>query len=84
MEYIIVRIEWPQGATNLAEKVQSKIEEGFEPLGGMTTWEDKLRGRVFAQSMVRRENTWEEDNVPETVGDKFIRGFMGRGRSNES
>ena len=49
------------------------MEEGYTPIGGMSTWEDKLYGRVYTQSMTRTTVK------PETVGDKFIRGFMGKG-----
>jgi hypothetical protein len=54
MEYIIVRVEWPAGSTKIAEKVQEKIKEGYVPTGGVTTWKDDLKGRVFIQSMVKR------------------------------
>ena len=85
MEYIIVKVEWPNETEQLVKKVQSKIEEGFEPLGGMATWDNGPMGsRSFTQTMVRHANTWEISDQPETVGDKFIRGFMGRERSNES
>ena len=53
MEYIIVRVEWPESTESLARKVQTKVEEGFEPLGGMSTCEDKMRGRIFTQTMVK-------------------------------
>jgi hypothetical protein len=53
MEYIIVRTEWPECTAALARKVQAKIEEGFEPVGGMSTWQDKVRGRIFTQTMVK-------------------------------
>ena len=53
MEYIIVKVEWPGGSAKLVEKVQEKIEEGFEPIGGMTTWKDDNYGRVYTQSMVK-------------------------------
>ena len=53
MEYIIVKVEWPESTESLSRKVQAKIEEGFEPLGGMSTWEDKMRGRIFTQTMVK-------------------------------
>ena len=53
MEYIIVRVEFPQSTESLIRKVQEKIEEGFEPLGGMTTWFDKVRGQIFTQTMVK-------------------------------
>ena len=69
MDYIIVKVEWPNETEQLVKQVQSKIEEGFEPLGGMATWDNGPMGR---------------SDQPESVGDKFIRGFMGRGRSNES
>ena len=73
MEYIIVKVEWPGGSAKLAEKVQEKIEEGFVPVGGMSTWKDDNYGRVYTQSMTRAKAKHE------TVGDKFIRGFMGKG-----
>jgi hypothetical protein len=76
MKYIIVRVEFPSGTKKLSELVQEKIEEGYTPVGGMSTWNDKLYGRVYTQSMI---GTIEE---PETVGDKFIRGFMGKGNNN--
>ena len=53
MEYIIVKATWPEHLETLTKKVQAKIEEGFEPLGGMVTWEDKLKGRCFTQTMVK-------------------------------
>ena len=53
MEYIIVKVEWPESVSTLTKKVQAKIEEGFEPLGGMSTWNDKLEGRCFTQTMVK-------------------------------
>jgi hypothetical protein len=78
MEYIIVKVEWPASSKSLSEKVQAKIEDGFEPVGGMSTWDDKLYNRCYAQAMIRTTNV-------ETVGDKFIRGFTGRGEeANES
>ena len=76
MKYIIVRVEWPGGSAKLAEKVQEKIEEGFLPVGGMSTWKDDMRGRVYTQSMTKTIAK------PESVGDKFIRGFMGKGDNN--
>ena len=53
MEYIIVKTTWPEHLETLTKKVQAKIEEGFEPLGGMVTWEDKLQGRYFTQTMIK-------------------------------
>ena len=60
MEYIIIKVEWPAECKQLAEKVQAKIEEGFEPSGTVVTWEDKIRGRCFLQAMTRSGNTWED------------------------
>ena len=53
MEYVIVKVSFPEHLATLVKKVQEKIEEGFEPLGGMVTWEDKLKGRCFTQTMVK-------------------------------
>ena len=61
MEYIIVRVDWPSGSSKLAKKVQEKIEEGYTPIGGVSTWEDKLCGRVFIQSMTKENNNGEPD-----------------------
>tara|TARA_Y100000593_G_C4265478_1_gene314522 strand:- start:149 stop:358 length:210 start_codon:yes stop_codon:yes gene_type:complete len=55
MSYVVIKVEWPKGSSALAKKVQEKIEEGFEPIGGMITWNDKIRGRIFAQTMIRKD-----------------------------
>jgi len=53
MEYIIVKVSWPDDVSILAKKVQEKIEEGFEPIGGIATWDDKLYHRCFTQTMTK-------------------------------
>ena len=49
--YIIVEVEWPDGIRSLQEKVNNKIREGYIPAGGVSTWNDKLRGRCMIQAM---------------------------------
>lgn len=53
MKYIIVKVQWPEGTKKLSERVQEKIEEGYKPVGGMSTWDDKLYHRCFSQAMVK-------------------------------
>ena len=51
-KYVIVKAEWPgESPEKLQEKVNEKISEGYEPIGGMTTWKDDLNRRVFTQAM---------------------------------
>tara|TARA_B100000683_G_C12280048_1_gene469568 strand:- start:420 stop:590 length:171 start_codon:yes stop_codon:yes gene_type:complete len=53
MEYIIVTAEYPSGTKTLARLVQEKIEEGYQPIGGVTVWKDSLKGRCFSQAMIK-------------------------------
>ena len=55
MEYIIVRTEWPSSTAILVKKVQERINEGFIPVGGMSTWNDRIKGRIHAQAMIRHK-----------------------------
>ena len=50
-KYIVVKVEWPAGVDKLAELVNHSIDAGYVPLGGITVWNDKLKGRCMAQSM---------------------------------
>jgi len=67
MEYVIVKVSFPEHLATLVKKVQEKIEEGFEPLGGMTTWVDKLNGPCFAQTMLKHAESDQELQFVETV-----------------
>ena len=53
MEYIIVTSEFPSSTQDLARLVQKKIAEGYQPIGGVSTWKDSLKGRCFSQAMVQ-------------------------------
>tara|TARA_B100000212_G_C26938145_1_gene349042 strand:+ start:175 stop:339 length:165 start_codon:yes stop_codon:yes gene_type:complete len=53
MEYIIVTAEYPSSTQDLERLVQEKIEEGYQPIGGVTAWKDSLMGKCFSQAMIK-------------------------------
>ena len=50
-KYIVVKVEWPACVEKLTALVNHSIDAGYVPLGGITVWNDKLKGRCMAQSM---------------------------------
>lgn len=60
MEYKIIKVDEESGKHLLEEMVNGAIEEGFEPMGGISIRVGTVSGAYFLQAMIKRDKCSSE------------------------